>query len=84
MAIATKFAALPWRFGRGSVISALKGSLSRLGVSSVESYQLHWLVVHRYIALMLFVTLLSLLKLFFSYPFQARDMGQRRYPNLHK
>ncbi|KAF7001164.1 hypothetical protein CFC21_016887 [Triticum aestivum] len=42
VAIATKFAALPWRFGRGSVISALKGSLSRLGVSSVESYQLHW------------------------------------------
>uniref|UniRef100_A0A453BNB0 NADP-dependent oxidoreductase domain-containing protein n=2 Tax=Aegilops tauschii subsp. strangulata TaxID=200361 RepID=A0A453BNB0_AEGTS len=80
VAIATKFAALPWRFGRGSVISALKGSLSRLGVSSVESYQLHWLVVHQYIALMLFVTLLSLLKLFFSYPFQARDMGQRRLP----
>ncbi|CAM0905297.1 unnamed protein product [Alopecurus aequalis] len=42
VAIATKFAALPWRFGRGSVLSALKGSLSRLGVSSVESYQLHW------------------------------------------
>lgn len=42
VAIATKFAALPWRFGRGSVLSALKSSLSRLGVSSVESYQLHW------------------------------------------
>ncbi|CAL5078264.1 unnamed protein product [Urochloa decumbens] len=42
VAIATKFAALPWRFGRGSVISALKASLDRLGVSSVELYQLHW------------------------------------------
>jgi aryl-alcohol dehydrogenase-like predicted oxidoreductase len=42
VAIATKFAALPWRLGRGSVLSALKSSLSRLGVSSVESYQLHW------------------------------------------
>uniref|UniRef100_A0A0E0AJX5 NADP-dependent oxidoreductase domain-containing protein n=1 Tax=Oryza glumipatula TaxID=40148 RepID=A0A0E0AJX5_9ORYZ len=41
VAIATKFAALPWRLGRGSVISALKDSLSRLGVSSVELYQLH-------------------------------------------
>ncbi|KAK8957094.1 hypothetical protein KSP39_PZI000387 [Platanthera zijinensis] len=42
VAIATKFAALPWRFGRGSVISALKASLSRLGLSSVDLYQLHW------------------------------------------
>ncbi|CAD6226877.1 unnamed protein product [Miscanthus lutarioriparius] len=42
VAIATKFAALPWRFGRGSVICALKTSLDRLGVSSVELYQLHW------------------------------------------
>lgn len=42
VAIATKFAALPWRLGRGSVISALKDSLSRLGLSSVELYQLHW------------------------------------------
>lgn len=40
--VATKFAALPWRFGRGSVISALKGSLNRLGLSSVDVYQLHW------------------------------------------
>lgn len=43
VAVATKFAALPWRFGRGSVICALKASLDRLGVSSVELYQLHWL-----------------------------------------
>ncbi|XP_050382980.1 uncharacterized oxidoreductase At1g06690, chloroplastic [Argentina anserina] len=42
VAVATKFAALPWRLGRQSVISALKDSLSRLGLSSVELYQLHW------------------------------------------
>ncbi|KAF6147320.1 hypothetical protein GIB67_009803 [Kingdonia uniflora] len=40
--IATKFAALPWRLGRKSVITALKDSLSRLGLSSVELYQIHW------------------------------------------
>ncbi|KAK8970686.1 hypothetical protein KSP40_PGU014884 [Platanthera guangdongensis] len=34
VAIATKFAALPWKFGQGSVISALKASLSRLELSS--------------------------------------------------
>ncbi|TVT97364.1 hypothetical protein EJB05_57392 [Eragrostis curvula] len=42
VAVATKFAALPWRFGRGSVLNALKKSLDRLGLSSVELYQLHW------------------------------------------
>ncbi|XP_068655651.1 uncharacterized oxidoreductase At1g06690, chloroplastic-like [Aristolochia californica] len=42
IAIATKFAALPWRLGRQSVLSALKNSLSRLGLSSVDLYQLHW------------------------------------------
>ena len=42
--VATKFAALPWRFGRGSVLSALKKSLERLGLPSVELYQLHWSV----------------------------------------
>ncbi|WOK99535.1 hypothetical protein Cni_G08247 [Canna indica] len=42
VAVATKFAALPWRLGRGSVLSALKDSLARLGLSSVELYQLHW------------------------------------------
>ncbi|XP_010542710.1 PREDICTED: uncharacterized oxidoreductase At1g06690, chloroplastic [Tarenaya hassleriana] len=40
--VATKFAALPWRLGRQSVITALKDSLSRLGLSSVDLYQLHW------------------------------------------
>ncbi|CAM8934527.1 unnamed protein product [Rhodiola kirilowii] len=42
VAVATKFAALPWRLGRESVISALKDSFSRLELSSVELYQLHW------------------------------------------
>lgn len=42
VAVATKFAALPWRLGRQSVLAALKDSLSRLGLSTVELYQLHW------------------------------------------
>ncbi|KAJ9548600.1 hypothetical protein OSB04_021143 [Centaurea solstitialis] len=42
IAVATKFAALPWRLGRESVLSALKDSLSRLELDSVELYQLHW------------------------------------------
>lgn len=40
--VATKFAALPWRFTRRSVVVALKQSLSRLGLSSIDLYQLHW------------------------------------------
>uniref|UniRef100_A0A7C8YID9 Aldose reductase n=1 Tax=Opuntia streptacantha TaxID=393608 RepID=A0A7C8YID9_OPUST len=40
--VATKFAALPWRLGRQSVVNALKDSLYRLGLSSVDLYQLHW------------------------------------------
>eukprot|EP00249_Psilotum_nudum_P004648 c18152_g1_i1 orf=381-1571(-) len=40
--VATKFAALPWRFGRSVLVSALKASLNRLGLSSVDLYQLHW------------------------------------------
>jgi aryl-alcohol dehydrogenase-like predicted oxidoreductase len=42
VAVATKFAALPWRLGRQSVLNALKDSLCRLELSSVELYQLHW------------------------------------------
>ncbi|GAB4850672.1 hypothetical protein Ancab_029983 [Ancistrocladus abbreviatus] len=42
VSVATKFAALPWRFGRQSVINALKDSLCRLKLSSVDLYQLHW------------------------------------------
>ncbi|KMT02432.1 hypothetical protein BVRB_9g203850 [Beta vulgaris subsp. vulgaris] len=42
VAVATKYAALPWRLGRESVVKALKDSLCRLGLSSVDLYQLHW------------------------------------------
>ncbi|CAL5201951.1 unnamed protein product [Lathyrus oleraceus] len=42
VAVATKYAALPWRLGRQSVINALKDSLGRLGMTSVDVYQLHW------------------------------------------
>jgi aryl-alcohol dehydrogenase-like predicted oxidoreductase len=40
--IATKFFPLPWRLTRGQVLSALRGSLRRLGVSTVDLYQIHW------------------------------------------
>lgn len=40
--IATKFFPFPWRFGKGSIVRALKGSLARLGVESVDLYQIHW------------------------------------------
>ncbi|XP_048430764.1 uncharacterized oxidoreductase At1g06690, chloroplastic-like [Pyrus x bretschneideri] len=40
--VTTTFAALPWRLGSQSVIAALKDSLNRLDLSSVELYQLHW------------------------------------------
>jgi aryl-alcohol dehydrogenase-like predicted oxidoreductase len=40
--IATKFLPFPWRFGKNSLVRALKGSLGRLGVESVDLYQIHW------------------------------------------
>jgi len=40
--IATKFFPWPWRFTKGAVPRALKGSLSRLGVESADLYQIHW------------------------------------------
>lgn len=40
--VATKFFPLPWRFGKGSIPRALKGSLARLDVESVDLYQIHW------------------------------------------
>ena len=40
--IATKFFPLPWRFLKGAVPRALKGSLARLGTESVDLYQVHW------------------------------------------
>jgi len=40
--VATKFFPWPWRFTKGSILSALKGSLERIGVESVDLYQIHW------------------------------------------
>lgn len=40
--IATKYFPYPWRFGRTSMSRALKNSLERLGVESVDLYQIHW------------------------------------------
>jgi len=40
--IATKFFPLPWRFRRASLLNALKRSLSRMDVESVDLYQIHW------------------------------------------
>lgn len=39
--IATKFLPFPWRFGKSAIVRALKGSLARLGVESVDLYQIH-------------------------------------------
>lgn len=40
--IATKFLPFPWRFGKNALPRALRGSLARLGVESVDLYQIHW------------------------------------------
>jgi aryl-alcohol dehydrogenase-like predicted oxidoreductase len=40
--IATKFFPWPWRVWKGALLRALKGSLARLGVESVDLYQVHW------------------------------------------
>ena len=40
--VATKFFPYPWRPYRGSLVRALRGSLKRLGVRSVDLYQIHW------------------------------------------
>src|SRR5690349_10888595 len=40
--IATKYFPWPWRFSKGFIPRALKGSLERLGVESVDLYQIHW------------------------------------------
>ncbi len=39
--VATKFFPLPWRLSRRSIVSALRGSLKRLGMDSVDLYQIH-------------------------------------------
>lgn len=40
--VATKFAPLPYRFRTSALLKALKASLSRLGLPSVDLYQMHW------------------------------------------
>ena len=40
--IATKFFPWPWRFYKGAIARALRGSLARLDVESIDLYQVHW------------------------------------------
>jgi aryl-alcohol dehydrogenase-like predicted oxidoreductase len=40
--VATKFFPWPWRFSKRAIPKALKGSLARLKVESVDLYQIHW------------------------------------------
>jgi len=39
---ATKFAPLPWRFRAKNVADACRDSMDRLGVNSIDLYQIHW------------------------------------------
>jgi aryl-alcohol dehydrogenase-like predicted oxidoreductase len=40
--IASKFFPWPWRFMKNSLQRALKGSLARIDVESIDLYQIHW------------------------------------------
>lgn len=40
--IATKYFPYPWRLSKNSVVNALKRSLHRLNLDSVNLYQIHW------------------------------------------
>lgn len=40
--VGTKFFPFPWRLRRRTVLSALRRSLKRLNLASVELYQIHW------------------------------------------
>jgi aryl-alcohol dehydrogenase-like predicted oxidoreductase len=40
--VATKFIPYPWRLWKGQLIQALKASLKRLNMPSVDLYQVHW------------------------------------------
>ena len=40
--ITTKFFPLPWRVSKGQLMRALRHSLDRLGLESVDLYQMHW------------------------------------------
>ena len=40
--VATKYAPMPWRFGKRAVPNALKASLERMNAESVDLYQIHF------------------------------------------
>ncbi len=40
--VTTKFFPYPWRWGKGRLMSALRGSLRRLGLERVDLYLIHW------------------------------------------
>ncbi len=40
--IATKFMPFPWRLTKGELLRALRNSLQRLGLQTVDLYQMHW------------------------------------------
>ena len=42
VAIASKFFPFPWRLRKGRLLNALRNSLERLGMDSIDLYQLHW------------------------------------------
>jgi aryl-alcohol dehydrogenase-like predicted oxidoreductase len=42
LVIATKFMPFPWRLAKGSLERALRNSLKRLNLASVDLYQIHW------------------------------------------
>jgi aryl-alcohol dehydrogenase-like predicted oxidoreductase len=42
LTLATKFMPFPWRLHKGALKNALRASLERLGVPSVDLYQMHW------------------------------------------
>lgn len=40
--VATKFMPYPWRLWKSRLLTALRGSLRRLGLERVDLYQIHW------------------------------------------
>lgn len=40
--VATKFFPFPWRLSKSTLLSALRNSLERLNLQSVDLYQIHW------------------------------------------
>jgi aryl-alcohol dehydrogenase-like predicted oxidoreductase len=40
--VATKFMPFPWRFWKSALRSSLRASMDRLGLKSIDLYQIHW------------------------------------------